>query len=115
MNGSPRASASWPTRIVQAGLHHALPHLRRGTLKVLLPKLHDPCRREIVVHYPHRQYLAPRVRVGVDALLAHLRAAAELHLSVADVLAEAPGCVATAAAARGRASPSTRRSARIAP
>jgi len=101
--------------IVQAGLHHALPHLRRGTLKILLPELHDPGRREIVVHYPHRQYLAPRVRVVVDALLAHFRASAELHLSVADVLAEAPGCVATATAARGRASPSARRSARIAP
>jgi DNA-binding transcriptional LysR family regulator len=95
--------------IVQAGLHHALPHLRHGTLKLLLAEQHDPGQREIVVHYPHRQYLAPRVRVVVDALLAHFRAAAELHLTVADVLAEVPGCVATAAAGRRRAAPSGRR------
>jgi hypothetical protein len=91
---------------VQAGLHHALPHLRRGTLKLLLPELHDPGRREIVVHYPHRQYLAPRVRVVVDALLAHFGAAADLHLTVADILAEVPGCAATAApAGRRRTAP----------
>ncbi len=81
--------------IVQAGLHHALPHLRSGTLKLLMPGVHDAGKREIVVHYPHRQYLAPRVRVVVDALLAHFRAAADLHLTVSDILAEQPGCVAT--------------------
>ena len=80
--------------IVQAGLHHALPHLRAGTLKLLLPDLHDAGRREIVVHYPHRQYLAPRVRVVVDALLVHFAAAAPLHLTLADVLGQHPGCVA---------------------
>jgi DNA-binding transcriptional LysR family regulator len=80
--------------IVQAGLHHALPHLRAGTLKLLMPRLHDVGKREIVVHYPHRQYLAPRVRAVVDALLAHFEAAADLHLTVDDVLAEQPGCVA---------------------
>ena len=89
--------------IVQAGLHHALPQLRSGKLKLLLPKLHDAGQREIVVHYPHRQYLTPRVRVVVDLLLAHFRAAGELHLSVKDVVAQQPGCVATPVegAARG--------------
>src|SRR5450755_1768257 len=94
--------------IVQAGLPHALPHLRRGTLKLLLPGVHDPGQREIVVHYPHRQYLAPRVRVVVDALLAHFKAAAELHLTVADFLAEAPGCAATDAPVGRRAGPAKR-------
>jgi DNA-binding transcriptional LysR family regulator len=56
--------------IAQLGLHHAMPHLRSGQLKAVLTDLHDPGRREIVLHYPHRQYLAPRVRVTVDALLA---------------------------------------------
>jgi DNA-binding transcriptional LysR family regulator len=80
--------------IVQAGLHHALPHLRSGRLKLLMPGLHDSGRREIVVHYPHRQYLAPRVRVVVDGLLGHFGAAMDLHLTVADVLTELPDCVA---------------------
>jgi len=59
---------------VQVSLHHALPHLRRGSLKLLLPDMRDPGPRETVVHYPHRQYLAPRVRVVLDALLDHLEA-----------------------------------------
>ncbi len=82
--------------IVQSGLHHALPHLRSGRLKLLMPGIHDPGEREIVVHYPHRQYLAPRVRVVVDGLLAHFEASPDLHLSVADVLAAEPGWVAGA-------------------
>lgn len=86
--------------VVQVGLHHALPHLRAGTLKLLLPGVHDPGKREIVVHYPHRQYLAPRVRVVVDGLLAHFAAARDLHLSVAEVVKEQPGCVAGAVAPR---------------
>jgi DNA-binding transcriptional LysR family regulator len=81
--------------IVQAVLHHALPHLRRGSLKLLLPGVHDPGRRETVLHYPHRQYLAPRVRVVVDALLAHLAAAPDLQCTVAQVLAANPAWVAT--------------------
>ena len=80
--------------IVQAGLYHALPHLRAGSLKLLMPGLHDPGQREVVVHYPHRQYLAPRVRVVVDALLAHFAAQSDLHLSVAQAVAAWPGCVA---------------------
>ncbi len=71
--------------IVQAGLHHALPYLRSGRLKLVLPERHDPGTREIVLHYPHRQYLAPRVRVVVDALLAHFADASDLHLIPADV------------------------------
>ncbi len=89
--------------IVQAGLHHALPHLRDGSLKLLLPDVHDAGKREIVVHYPHRQYLAPRVRVVVDALLAHFAQAAPLHMGVAELLAQHPGCVAQAAAKSRRA------------
>lgn len=86
--------------IVQAGLHHALPFLRDGSLKLLMPDLHDAGRREIVVHYPHRQYLAPRVRVVVDALLAHFRGAADLHTTVAQTMAELPRCVAVPRARR---------------
>jgi len=86
--------------IVQAGLHHALPYLRSGRLKLLLPGVHDPGTREVVLHYPHRQYLAPRVRVVVDALLAHFAASADLQVGVADVVAAMPQCVAGAGGLR---------------
>jgi DNA-binding transcriptional LysR family regulator len=58
--------------IAQVGLHHAMPYLRSGRLKAVLADVHDAGAREIVLHYPHRLYLAPRVRVTVDALLAGL-------------------------------------------
>ncbi|MFO1337954.1 MAG: LysR substrate-binding domain-containing protein [Burkholderiaceae bacterium] len=93
--------------IVQAGLHHALPCLRSGRLKLLLVDRHDPGEREVVLHYPHRRYLAPRVRVVVDTLLAELAKARDLHLSVLDVLAEVPG-----ADAGGQPAPARARTAR---
>jgi DNA-binding transcriptional LysR family regulator len=84
--------------IVQAGLYHALPYLRSGRLKLLLGQSHDPGMREFVLHYPHRQYLAPRVRVVVDALLAHFRSQADLHLQCADLPAAFRAAVPRAAA-----------------
>lgn len=71
--------------ITQAGLHHVLPYLRSGRLKLLLSGIHAPGVREIVLHYPHRQYLAPRVRVTVDHLLQSFAAATDLHQRVSDV------------------------------
>ncbi len=66
--------------IVQTGLPHVAPHLRAGRLRLVLHGQHDPDEREIVMHYPHRQYLSARVRVVVDALLEHLRGERDLHL-----------------------------------
>ena len=86
--------------IVQAGLQHALPHLRAGTLKVLFPGLHDPGKREVVLHYPHRRFLAPRVRVVVEALLRHFQESSDLHLDLRQLAAALPGCVAGAARQR---------------
>ena len=94
--------------IVQAGLHHALPYLRSGRLKLLFPGRHDAGTREIVVHYPHRLYLAPRVRVVVDALLAGLAASPDLHLGVADVVSVLPDALATPARPRGGGRPGAR-------
>lgn len=71
--------------ICQTGLWHALPHLREGRLKLMLAAQHEPGEREIVLHYPHRQFLSARVRTVVDALLAHLAAARELHVMPDDV------------------------------
>ncbi|WP_280151027.1 LysR family transcriptional regulator [Piscinibacter sp. XHJ-5] len=75
--------------IAQTGLHHALPYLRSGRLKVVMHGLHDPGEREFVLHYPHRQYLAPRVRVVVEALLAHFAQSADLHLTAEGIAAYA--------------------------
>jgi DNA-binding transcriptional LysR family regulator len=98
--------------IAQAGLHHALPYLRSGRLKIVLPQCHEPGTREIVLHYPHRLYLAPRVRVVVDALLAHFAQAADLHQTPAQFLSEHP----LAAAGAGRPAPApARRPATAAP
>jgi DNA-binding transcriptional LysR family regulator len=72
--------------IAQVGLHHALPYLRSGRLQLVLAGLHESGDREIVLHYPHRQFLAPRVRVVVEALLAHFAQAADLHVTPAEVL-----------------------------
>jgi DNA-binding transcriptional LysR family regulator len=71
--------------IVQTSLQHALPYLRSGRLKLVLTEVHDPGVREVVLHYPHRSLLAPRVRVVVQALLAHFEAASELHLLPRDL------------------------------
>jgi DNA-binding transcriptional LysR family regulator len=65
--------------IAQVGLHHAMPHLRAKRLKVLLSERHEAGERDIVLYYPHRSYLAPRVRVTVDALLAGLASNRDLH------------------------------------
>ncbi|MCA3282152.1 MAG: LysR family transcriptional regulator [Roseomonas sp.] len=65
--------------IAQVGLHHAMPYLRTNRLKVVLRELHDAGDREIMLHYPHRLYLAPRVRVTVDGLLAGLAKNQDLH------------------------------------
>jgi DNA-binding transcriptional LysR family regulator len=56
------------------------PHLRAGRLRLVLHGQHDAAEREIVMHYPHRQYLSARVRVVVDELLEHLRGERDLHL-----------------------------------
>jgi DNA-binding transcriptional LysR family regulator len=85
--------------IVQAGLHHALPYLRSGRLKLLMVDSHDPGDREVVLHYPHRRYLAPRVRVVVDGLLAGLAGARDLQLTAKALLAELPSAEASAAQA----------------
>lgn len=66
--------------ITQTGLHHVAPYLRSGRLKVVLHGQHDPGDREIVLHYPHRQFLSARVRVVVDTLLAAWKAEPDLHV-----------------------------------
>ena len=85
--------------IAQCGLYQALPDLLAGRLKLVLADTHEPGAREFVLVYPHRQFLAPRVRVVVDALLAHFAATAALHQMPSDLPA-AMRAVASRARAR---------------
>lgn len=71
--------------IAQCGLYQALPYLQEGRLKALLADSHDAGTREFVLVYPHRQFLAPRVRVVVEALLAHFRETASLHVQPSEL------------------------------
>ena len=65
--------------ILQVAVHHAAADLKAGRLVPVLPGLLDPDAREIHLHYPHRQFLSPRVRVVVDALLGHFAGIDALH------------------------------------
>lgn len=65
--------------IAQVGVHHAITHLQTGQLKVLLFGQHDPGSYEMVIQYPHRALIAPRVRVTIEYLLDTLRQDPSLH------------------------------------
>ncbi len=68
-------------------LHHAMPYLRAGQLKVLLLDSFAPVAREIAIQYPHREHLAPRVRVVVSHLIAAFEASEDLHRTLKDAKA----------------------------
>jgi DNA-binding transcriptional LysR family regulator len=55
--------------IAQVGVHHIWPHLQAGALKVVLGECHHPGTYEMVLQYPHRALLAPRVRATIEYLL----------------------------------------------
>lgn len=73
-------AASLGLGIAQVGVHHAWSHLVPGRLKVLLLGLHDPGSYEMVLQYPHRALVAPRVRATVDYLLAAFSRNEALHV-----------------------------------
>lgn len=56
--------------IAQVGVHHAIKHLQEGSLKLVLWGAHDPGSYEMVIQYPHRALIAPRVKATVEYLLA---------------------------------------------
>lgn len=51
-----------------------------GSGVLLVPHFHDPGASGAVPHDPHRPYLAPQVRVVVDALLADFKTQREVQL-----------------------------------
>lgn len=67
--------------IAQVGLPHGWPLLRAGELKVVLLHEHHPGSRKLVLQYPHRALIAPRVRAAVDYLGERLGADETLKVS----------------------------------
>lgn len=66
--------------IAQVGVHLAWPHLLAGRLKVVLQAFHDPGNYAMVIQYPHRALMAPRVRAVLEFLLEAFAQDAALHV-----------------------------------
>lgn len=73
--------------ITRVSLHFAWPHLLAGRLKVVLATTNDPGKRELVLHYPHRAHVAPRVTAFADFAVAALKKEASLHALPRDCIA----------------------------
>lgn len=73
-------AASLGMGIAQVGVHHAWDYIAAGKLKVLLLGLHDHGSYEMVLQYPHRALLAPRVKATIDYLLGAFAKDEALHV-----------------------------------
>lgn len=78
-------AASLGLGITQVGVHHAWAYLKAGKLKPVLLDIHDPGSYEMVVQYPHRALIAPRVRVTIDHLLDAFKHDEALHVPLMDL------------------------------
>ena len=87
-----RASAGMG--VARTGWHHAWPYLKSGQLSRVLLDQHDPGSYELVMVYPHRALVAPRVRATIDHLLAEFARDEALHVPL--------GSLAAYAAVKGR-------------
>jgi DNA-binding transcriptional LysR family regulator len=77
--------------VTRMALHFAWPHLQAGRLKLVLMPYNDPGAREMVIHYPHREHVAPRVKAFVDFMLASLEDEPSLHATLKDAAPYAAG------------------------
>lgn len=78
-------AASLGLGITQVGVHHAWPYLKAGKLKPILLDIHDSGNYEMVIQYPHRALIAPRVRVTIDHLLDAFRHDDALNVPLAEL------------------------------
>jgi DNA-binding transcriptional LysR family regulator len=88
--GAVGEAAAMGLGITRVSLHFAWPYLVAGRLKVLLNALNDAGTSEMVIHYPHREHVAPRIKSFVDFALETLQSDPTL-LSSQKMLA--PYCV----------------------
>lgn len=58
--------------IAQVGVHNVIEHLKAGKLHVVLCDEHHSGSYEMVLQYPHRSFIASRVRVTIEYLLEKL-------------------------------------------
>jgi DNA-binding transcriptional LysR family regulator len=80
-------AAAFGLGIGAVAVHHALPLLRAGRLRIVLHEAFRPMVREIALQYPHREHLAPRVRAVVEHLLASFTGQPDLHAKPAELRA----------------------------
>ena len=73
--------------VAQVGIHHAWAHLASGALKVVLHRQHDPGSYELVMQYPHRALMAPRVRATLEHLLEAFAGDEALHVPLEALVA----------------------------
>ena len=66
--------------IAQVGVHLAHRFLEQGKLNTVLWGQYDTGNYEMVIQYPHRSFIAPRVKVTVDYLLTHFEKHDSLHI-----------------------------------
>jgi DNA-binding transcriptional LysR family regulator len=95
--GSPNLTLSAPEALAQAaslgmgiaqvGVHHAWDYLCSGKLKVLLLDAHDHGSYEMVMQYPHRALMAPRVKATIEYLLAAFAEDEALHVPLSNLVA----------------------------
>lgn len=71
--------------IAEVAVHLARQHLESGRLKVLMHQFHHPGIYELALQYPHRAFIAPRVRVAVDFLLDAFAADDALHIPLSSL------------------------------
>ncbi len=65
--------------IAQVAMHNAIEYLERGELHIVLASHYDSGSFELVIQYPHRALIAPRVRVTIDYLLEAFKQDKNLH------------------------------------
>ncbi|MFM0487697.1 LysR family transcriptional regulator [Paraburkholderia graminis] len=68
--------------IAEVGVHVAWDRLASGSLKILLFPYYQPATYEMVMQYPHRALVPPRVQVTVRHLLEALTADNKLHVPI---------------------------------
>ncbi|WP_284319409.1 LysR family transcriptional regulator [Dyella acidisoli] len=66
--------------VAHVGVHLAWEHLLSGVLKVVLHRYHQPGTYEMVVQYPHRALLAPRIQATLDYLMEAFAENKSLHV-----------------------------------
>ncbi len=68
--------------IAQVAVHHAWQYLQNGQLHALLIGQHDHGDYEMVLQYPHRALIAPRVKATVEFLLSKFAKDSALHVQL---------------------------------